>query len=147
LTAHLPTPSIVLAFDFGTRRIGVAVGNTLTRSAQALATIPAAREDERFAAIAKLRDEWQPQAFVVGIPVHADGTPHAMTARAQRFARELAQRFGLPVAQADERHTTQVAQSALAAAGAGRAGRETRDAIAAQLILQGWLDERPQRDS
>jgi len=86
-----PTPPItVLAFDFGTRRTGVAVGNTLTRSAQPLATIEAEGDDARLAAIAPLVAEWQPQALVVGVPVHADGTPHAMTARALRFAQQLA---------------------------------------------------------
>jgi putative Holliday junction resolvase len=136
-----PSPITVLAFDFGTRRIGVAVGNTLTRTAQPVTTIAAGREDDRFAAIAKLVAEWQPQALVVGIPVHADGTPHAMTARARRFARELERRAGLPVQCADERHTTQLAQSALDATRAGRAGRGARDAVAAQLILQGWFDD------
>lgn len=132
----------VLAFDFGTRRIGVAVGNTILRAAQPLATIVAERDADRFAAIAALLAQWQPQLLVVGIPVHADGAAHAMTVRARKFARQLAGRFGLPVEPADERHTTELAQSALAAAGAGRGGRDTRDAVAAQLILQGWFDER-----
>ena len=137
-----PPPATVLAFDFGTRRIGVAVGNTMLRAAQPLTTIVAERDADRFAAIAALLAQWQPQLLVVGIPVHADGAAHAMTARAQRFARQLAGRFGLPVEHADERHTTELAQSALDALGAGRGGREIRDAVAAQLILQGWFDER-----
>jgi putative Holliday junction resolvase len=136
------SPITVLAFDFGTRRTGVAVGNTLTRGAQPLTTLDVDRDDERLTAIAKLVAEWQPQALVVGIPVHADGTPHAMTARARRFARALEARFALPVAEADERHTTAIAKSALNDSRAGRAGRAQRDALAAQLILQGWLDER-----
>ncbi|MFO1396107.1 MAG: Holliday junction resolvase RuvX [Burkholderiales bacterium] len=141
MTAQPTSPITVLAFDFGTRRTGVAVGNTLTRSAQPLATIEAEGDDARLAAIAPLVAEWQPQALVVGVPVHADGTPHAMTARALRFAQVLEARFALPVQRADERHTTQLAQSALTAAGAGRSGRAQRDALAAQIILQGWLDE------
>jgi putative Holliday junction resolvase len=142
VTAPNHSPITVLAFDFGARRIGVAVGNTLTRSASAVATLDAERDEERFAAIAKLVAEWQPGALVVGIPVHADGTPHAMTARAQRFAHELGTRFGISVESADERHTTELAQSALDAERAGRGGRAMRDALAAQLILQGWFDER-----
>jgi len=134
-------PATVLAFDFGTRRIGVAVGNTVTRTARALTTVSGPTEDARLEAIRGLVDEWQPQRLVVGVPLHADGTPHAMTARAQRFARELASRFGIDVALADERHTTELAQSALDEAGAGRKGRATRDAMAAQLILQGYLDD------
>ena len=132
-------PATVLAFDFGTRRIGVAVGNTITRTAQALATVDAVGDEARLAAIAGLVAQWQPQLLVVGVPVHADGTPHAVTARAQRFARSLRERFGLDVHEADERHTTQLAQSALA--GSGRKGRAERDQVAAQLILQGWFDE------
>jgi putative Holliday junction resolvase len=76
---------------------------------------------------------------VVGVPLHADGTPHAMTVRAQRFARSLEQRFGVPVKTADERYTTQAAQAVVA--GKGRAGRARRDEAAAQIILQGWLDD------
>ena len=142
MTAPAP-PATVLAFDFGTRRVGVALGNTLTRSARPLATIDEERSERRFAAIAALIAEWQPDLLVVGIPVHADGTPHAMTALAQRFARQLHGRFGVEVALADERYTTQAAQAELdAAGGAGRRGRAERDQVAAQLILQGWLDER-----
>lgn len=141
MTAAAP-PATVLGFDFGTRRVGVALGNTLTRSARPLSTIDEERSEPRFAAIAALIAEWQPDLLVVGVPVHADGTPHAMTERAQRFARQLHGRFGVEVALADERYTTQAAQSVLdAEGGTGRRGRAQRDEIAAQLILQGWLDE------
>ena len=140
---RLAAPETVLAFDFGTRRTGVAVGNTLTRAARPLTTIAAGDDGARLDAIAALVVEWQPQRLVVGIPVHADGTAHATTARARRFARQLEQRFGLPVEAADERHTTRAARSALADAGVrGGEARAARDEVAAQLILQGWLDER-----
>ena len=135
-------PITVLAFDFGTRRIGAAVGNTLTGSAQPLATLDASTGADRFAQVLSLVAEWHPDRIVVGIPVHSDGTPHAMTRRATSFARELAARAGVPVEHADERHTTQLAQGELDARRAGRSGRSTRDAVAAQLILQGWLDAR-----
>lgn len=131
----------MLAFDFGTRRIGVAIGSTLLRQARALATIDEERADARFARIGELIGEWQPGLLVVGVPVHADGTEHAMTARAQRFARQLEGRFRLPVEHADERHTTQEAAAQLASSRAGRRGRDGRDALAAQLILQGWFDD------
>ncbi len=138
-----PETLAVLAFDFGTRRIGVAVGNTLLRTAHPLATIDLDANDARFAAIAKLIGEWQPGQLIVGIPLHADGVAHAMTARARRFARQLAGRFGLPVAEVDERHTTVEAASRQAAAGeGGRRERSRRDAVAAQLILQDWFDAR-----
>jgi putative Holliday junction resolvase len=132
----------VLAFDFGTRRIGVAVGNTLTRRAHPLATIAAERTDARIQAIAALITEWQPGMLVVGMPTHADGTEHDTTQRARRFARQLDARFGLPIALVDERWTSEAAQSALALAGiTGRKGKAVRDQVAAQLILQSWFDE------
>ena len=132
----------VLAFDFGTRRTGVAVGNTLVRVAHPLATIAAEANASRLEAIAALIAEWQPGLLVLGRPVHADGTEHAMTARADRFARQLRGRFGLTVAFVDERHTTQDAEATLAAAGAGgRAGKAARDQVAAQQILQSWFDD------
>ena len=130
----------MLAFDFGTRRIGVAVGNTLTRSARALATIDADDAGTRFAAIAALIALWRPDRLVVGLPLHADGTEHAMTARARRFGTALAQRFALPVAYEDERHTSEAARDLLR--GGGRGARARRDEVAAQIILDAWLHRR-----
>jgi len=135
------SPKTVLAFDFGTRRIGVAVGTTITRSARPLATIDVPEGDTRDAAVKSLIGEWHPDVVVVGLPVHADGTPHAMTGHARRFGQRLADRFAIPVAFADERHTSQIAKAALA--GRGREGRSKRDEVAAQIILQAWLDEQP----
>jgi putative holliday junction resolvase len=133
----------ILAFDFGTRRIGVAVGETTLGLAHPLATIDADSDDERLAAIAALVREWQPTLLVVGLPMHADGTPHAMTARAQKFARRLEIRFGLTVDLVDERYTTEAATTALADAGVGeRRHKPLRDQIAAQIILQAYLDQR-----
>ena len=132
----------VLAFDFGTRRIGVAMGNTLTRVAHPLVTIEDERNDERFATIAALIAEWQPGTLVVGLPTHADGTAHEMTQRAERFARQLQGRFLLPVVMVDERWTTEAAQSVLDDAGVTRrTAKALRDQVAAQLILQSWFDE------
>lgn len=133
----------VLAFDFGTRRIGVAVGDLGTRIAHPLATIEGERAADRFGAIAALIDEWRPAQLVVGLPTHADGTEHALTERARRFARQLGGRHALPVALVDERHTTEVAQMQLNESGVrGRKGRAVRDRLAAQLILQSYLDDR-----
>jgi putative Holliday junction resolvase len=136
-----PADATVLAFDFGTRRLGVAVGNTIVRVAHPLATIDGEVAATRFDAIAALIDKWQPDLLVVGVPVHADGTEHEMTQRARRFARQLEGRFKLPVAEVDERYTSQAAASALR--GSGRRGRGRRDEVSAQLILQGYFDERP----
>jgi len=118
-----------LAFDFGTRRVGVASGNALTRTATPLATI-AERGEARNAAIAALVAEWRPDALVVGVPFHPDGAPHANTARARAFARELAERFGLPVHEVDERYTTTDAK---------RSGAVDLDAAAAAIVLEQHL--------
>ena len=132
-----------LAFDYGTRRVGVAAGNSLTRSARPLRTV-AAEGDARFAAIGALIAEWQPGALVVGVPFHPDGAPHDNTRRAQRFARQLQGRFHLPVHEVDERYSTTEA-AALGAAGAERAGDV--DAASAAIILEQFLHALPTADS
>ena len=133
----------VLAFDFGTERIGVAVGETELGVAHPLATVSNRAVAECFRAIDALIIEWRPALLLVGLPTHADGTPHAMTARARRFARQLEGRFALPVAFTDERFTTRAASSALRDAAVPARGRKgARDAVAAQLILQDYLDRR-----
>ena len=129
--APLSSPQSFLAFDFGTKRVGVAVGNSLLRSAQGLRSI-AADGDVRFAAIAALIAEWQPNALVVGVPRHPDGAPHDNTARAQRFGRQLHGRFRLPVHEVDERYTT---TEALAD------GARDVDAASAALILEQFFRE------
>ena len=132
----------ILAFDFGARRIGVAIGNALTRVARPLTTIASDASAARFDAIASLIDEWNPDMIVVGRPVHADGGEHAMTARAERFARQLSGRFGLKVSCVDERFTSVAADAELAGAGVrGKSRKAVRDAVAAQLILQSWFDD------
>ena len=130
-----------MAFDFGTRRIGVAVGDTGPAIAHPLTTIDTPSADTRFAAIAALVDEWHPALLVVGLPVHMDGNEHEMTERARRFARRLEGRFRLPVEMVDERLSTRDATSLLHAAGVdSRRQKSVRDQVAAQTILQSWLD-------
>jgi putative Holliday junction resolvase len=125
----------------------VAVGNALTRSARPLTTIDGEANAARFAAIAALIDEWRPDVLVVGRPVHSDGSEHEMTARAERFARQLAGRFGLEVARVDERFTSVAADDVLAGAGFhGQERKAARDAVAAQLILQSWFDDDKRND-
>jgi len=126
-------PRAFLAFDFGIRRVGVASGNTLLGTATPLKTL-SSEGDARFEAIAALIAEWQPQALVVGVPFHPDGAPHDNTRRAQRFARQLQGRFGLPVHEVDERYTT---TEALAD------GARDADAAAAVLILEQHLRSLP----
>ena len=122
-----------LAFDYGTKRVGVASGNTLTRSATPLRTI-AAEGDARFAAIAALIAEWQPAALVIGVPVHPDGAPHDNTGRARRFGRQLHGRFGLAVHEVDERYTTTEAHAQ---------GASDVDAASAAIILEQFLRATP----
>jgi putative Holliday junction resolvase len=100
-----------LAFDFGTRRIGLAVGNSITGSSQALAPITADQDDARFALIAAQIKEWAPDQLVVGLPCYPDGAEHTMTAKARRFGNQLHGRFGLPVAWVDERYTSAVLEN------------------------------------
>jgi putative Holliday junction resolvase len=125
----------VLAFDFGLKRIGVAVGEPELRTAHPLAAIAAAG-DARFAAIEKLVHEWQPAQLVVGIPLSVEGNPHLMTRQAERFARRLHGRFGLPVATVDERFTSVEAESRLRGI-----KNKAIDSVAAQLILEQYFDE------
>lgn len=126
------TPQSFLSFDFSLKRVGVATGNSLTCSATPLRTI-SAESDARFDAIARLIAEWQPAALIVGVPFYPDGAAHDNTRRAQRFARQLAGRFGLPVHEVDERYTSTEARSH---------GERDVDAAAAALILEQYLRER-----
>lgn len=132
----------LLAFDFGTQRIGIAIGNTLSASARPLTTIANEKNEVRFAAIATLLAEWQPTALVVGRPCNDDGTPHEMTARCRRFANQLKGRFNLPTILVDERYTSAAASSALDGLGVhGRKQKPLLDQYAAQQILQAYFDE------
>ena len=135
----------VLAFDFGTKRIGVAVGELKLAQAHPLATIRDERNDRRFAEIAALIDEWQPVRFVVGLPVALDGTPHAMTARCTRFANQLRGRFRLDVDYAEERLSSAEAEERLRESGYNaRGAREHLDTLAAQIILQSYFQRLPE---
>lgn len=141
------TSGTILAFDFGERFIGIAVGDTQTAMAHPLDMIDAEANAERFARIGKLIEEWRPARLVVGLPLAPDGTEHDLTRRARRFAQQLKGRFGLTVDFADERYTSTAAEETLRdmarARQAGRGGRQNKNdshALAAQLILQAYLD-------
>lgn len=114
----------------------MAIGNSVTREARPLTTVNAATVAARWDAVAALLAEWEPARLVVGIPRHPDGTPHEMTARCERFARQLEGRTRRPVAQVDERYTSAVSARA-----------DDVDAAAAALILQQWFDEENGRDA
>lgn len=123
---------IVFGFDFGLKRIGIAMGNTLTGHAQPLSVIHAADNASRFQAIEDLIRAWQPARLVVGEPRHPDGAEHEMTLRCRRFANQLNGRFNLPVTLVDERYSSAVIQA--------RRG-EVIDAQAAAIILQQYFDD------
>jgi putative pre-16S rRNA nuclease len=132
----------VLAFDFGKKRIGVAVGNTALKLAHPLTTIHSGKNDQRFAAIHALIAEWQPVLLIVGLPCHSDGTAHEMTHLSQRFARRLTGRFNLQALLVDERYTSRSASTALQQAGvSSRKQKPFLDQVAAQHILQSFFDE------
>ena len=126
-----PAIELVLGFDFGIKRIGIAMGNTLTGQAQPLAVVKAIDNAARFAQIGALIAEWKPARLVVGEPRHPDGAEHDMTLRCRRFANQLHGRFDLPVTLVDERYSSAVIQA--------RRG-EIIDAKAAAIILQQFFD-------
>jgi putative Holliday junction resolvase len=133
----------VLAFDFGEKRIGVAVGECELRSASPLLTFDAETNDARWSAVADLLEEWRPVLLVVGLPLSPEGADHDMTTRARRFARQLEGRYRLPVALQDERFTSHEADSQLRDESGVRDWRSRKqklDAHAAQLILKDFFD-------
>lgn len=132
----------VLAFDFGLKRIGVAVGDWETRTAHPLETIHEEVNDRRFARIAALLTEWRPVALVVGLPLSLAGEEHELSRRCRRFANQLHGRHGLPVSLVDERLTSLAAEARLGEAGVyGRARKAALDSVAAQEILRSYFDE------
>jgi putative Holliday junction resolvase len=131
----------LLAFDFGERRIGVAVGETAVAIANPLGAIDAVANDVRLREIAKLVDEWKPTGFVVGRPRHADGSAHEVARLAEKFARRLAARHQLPVAFVDETLSSAEAESRLRGARTRGARAGDVDALAAAVILQAYLDD------
>ncbi|MGV0982206.1 MAG: Holliday junction resolvase RuvX [Polynucleobacter sp.] len=125
----------VMAFDYGTRRIGVAVGNTLTKLGQPLKTIAESSSDASFRAIEGLLKEWQPTRLVVGLPCHPDGAEHEMSARARRFGNQLHGRFHIPVEWVDERYTSAVLEG-------DPNMRDNLDSQSAALILEQYFLEK-----
>ena len=122
-----------LAFDYGTKRTGVATGNRLTRTASPQPTI-VATNSQRLDAVALRIRQWQPDALVVGVPFHPDGAAHENTARAQKFVRQLSAKFALPVFEVDERYSTTEAISG---------GAKDADAASACIILEQFLRSLP----
>jgi putative holliday junction resolvase len=127
---------VLLGFDYGQRRIGVAVGQTITATATALATLAARDGQPDWAEVTALIDEWRPDALVVGLPLQLDGTESELSRAAQRFARRLEGRYKRPVHLMDERLSSRTAEQTRTRGGA----RQGLDALAAQVILQDWFE-------
>jgi putative Holliday junction resolvase len=132
-------PETLLGFDFGVRRIGVAIGNTLTGDARPLAIVDSTPTDRRFERIAALLRTWEPRRLVVGRPLDEEGSVTETTRLADRFANQLHGRFGLPVERVDERFSSREAQAIIASAGGRRSAGD--DGMAAAVILAQYLDE------
>jgi putative holliday junction resolvase len=148
--SHLPIterhyPDItgtILAFDFGEKRIGVAVGETIIKSATPLTCIDTEINEIRFAKIQALIEEWQPNLLIVGLPTHLDGTAHTLTNLSKKFAQRLEGRFNRPVIMVDERLSSVEAAQQLQAAGlSAKQQKDKIDAMAAQVILQSYFDQ------
>jgi len=134
--ASLTEPITVMAFDYGTRRVGVAVGNSVTQAGQALKIIAAPNIDVLFQEIQILVNEWHPHQLVVGRPLHPDGAEHEITVKATRFGNQLHGRLNLPVTWVDERYTSAILEG-------DSKMRDNLDAHSAALILEQYFMEQP----
>ena len=132
----------VLGFDYGTKKMGIAAGQTITRTATGLETIPLKKSIPDWIRIDKLVQEWNPGRLILGLPLNRDGSEHKFTKKVQNFAKQLHQRYGLEVLFVDERLSSWEAKSKLKESGRIRDKQSSNvDTLAAQLILQNWLDE------
>ena len=132
----IAAPKTVMAFDYGTRRVGVAVGNSVSKTGQALKILIASNADMLFEEISALIKEWQPEQLVVGRPLHPDGAPHEMTQKATRFGNQLKGRLHLPVMWVDERYSSVILEG-------DAQMRDNLDAHSAALILEQYFAELP----
>lgn len=139
---NIKKSDILLGFDFGMKRIGVAVGQTVTKTARPLPVMHTNDGKPPLKALKKLIDTWQPAALIIGIPLNMDGTDQPVTYAARRFAEFLRKEFDLPVHEIDERLTTKAARENLFESGGYKALQNGQvDSVAAQLILQNWLTQ------
>lgn len=137
---------VVMGFDFGLKRIGVAVGQSLTKTATPISPLKAKRGEPSWQEVEQYIKKWQPGALVVGIPLNMDGTEQPIGRAALKFAQQLKQRFSLPVHGADERLTSFAARQQLFEAGGYKAiQKNSIDSLAASIILEAWLAEYGQR--
>lgn len=136
---------LLLGFDFGIKRIGVAVGQELTRTARELETLNSPDGGPDWTGISRLIEQWQPDALIVGLPLNLDGSDHKVTRLARRFGNRLKGRYNLPVFTIDERLSSVEAERLLA--GEGRFEKEAVDKLAARIILESWLEQKPDNNA
>jgi len=141
-SSHNQREGNIIGFDFGQKRIGVAIGNNISKSAQALITIESASSNQKFEAIQKIMDEWQPVSIVVGVPFNVDGSEHKVTNLCKKFAKQLEQKYALPIYLIDERYTSIEASYEIQDKKIDLKKRKLLiDQIAAKIILQSYLDQ------
>ena len=132
----------IIGFDFGQRRIGVAIGNNISKTAQPLITIESTTNNQTFEAIQKIMDEWRPVSIVVGVPFNVDGSEHKVTNLSKKFAKQLEQKYSLPTHLIDERYTSIEANHELKDKKIDLKKKKLLiDQIAAKIILQSYLDQ------
>jgi len=133
-------PNSLIGFDFGLKRIGVAIGQAITKTARPLQTLAADKGQPNWQQLAQLIDEWQPDALVVGVPLNMDDTDTHISNNARQFCQQLTKRFGLPVYQVDERLSTKAARQEIFDLGGYKAlSKAEVDSVAAVLILETWF--------
>ena len=141
-SSHNQREGNIIGFDFGQKRIGVAIGNNISKSAQALITIESASNNQKFEAIQKIMDEWQPVSIVVGVPFNVDGSEHKVTNLCKKFAKQLEQKYALPIHLIDERYTSIEASYEIQDKKIDLKKKKLLiDRIAAKIILQSYLDQ------
>ncbi len=136
---------VALGFDYGSKRIGMAIGNEATGTSRALGWIPCPSQEAQWQAVSKAVQDWQPNLLLVGTPLNEDGEKQPMTRKARHFAHQLRARFDLPVEEVDERYSSVAAEAELVQArqqgGKRRLRRGDSDSVAAAVIVQQWLDQ------
>ena len=136
-----PQALTLLGFDFGEKRIGIAVGQSLTGSVTPLKTLQAVNQQPDWAGISALIEEWRPDRLILGLPLHMDGSEQDITQRVKRFGNQLKGRYNLPVEWVDERLSSHEAEQLLREQGKKRSSKSDIDKLAAALILQSWLEQ------
>jgi putative Holliday junction resolvase len=141
-SSHNQREGNIIGFDFGQKRIGVAIGNNISKSAQALITIESTSSNQKFEVIQKIMDEWRPVSIVVGVPFNVDGSEHKVTNLCKKFAKQLEQKYALPIYLIDERYTSIEASYEIQDKKIDLKKKKLLiDQIAAKIILQSYLDQ------